>query len=30
MLRQDRSKRSLAPAVNSWVGQLLRVDKWLL
>ena len=30
MLRQDRSKRALAPAVNSWVGQLLRVDKWLL
>lgn len=30
MLRQDRSKRALAPAENSWVGQLLRVDKWLL
>jgi hypothetical protein len=30
MLRQDRSKRTLAPAVNSWVEQLLRVDMWLL
>jgi hypothetical protein len=30
ILRQNRSKRSLAPAVNSWVDQLLRVDKWLL
>ena len=30
ILRQDRNKRALAPAVNSWVGQLLRVDKWLL
>lgn len=30
MLRQDRSKRALAPAVNSWVEQLLRVDRWLL
>jgi hypothetical protein len=30
ILRQDRSKRPLAPTVNSWVGQLLRVDKWLL
>ncbi len=30
ILRQDRSKRPLAPQVNSWVGQLLRVDKWVL
>jgi hypothetical protein len=30
ILRQDRSKRPLAPPVNSWVGQLLRVDKWVL
>jgi hypothetical protein len=30
MLRQDRSKRRLAPALNSWVDQLPRVDKWLL
>lgn len=30
ILRQDRRRRPLAPPVNSWVGQLLRVDKWLL
>jgi len=30
ILRQDRSKRPLAPPVNSWVDQLLSVDKWLL
>jgi hypothetical protein len=30
ILEQDRSKRSLAPPVNSWVDQLPRVDKWLL
>jgi Phytanoyl-CoA dioxygenase (PhyH) len=29
ILRQDRRKRPLAPPVNSWVGGLLRVDKWL-
>lgn len=30
ILRQDRSKRPLAPPVNSWVDQLLSVNKWLL
>jgi hypothetical protein len=30
ILRQDRSKRPLAPPVNSWVDQLLHLDMWLL
>jgi hypothetical protein len=29
ILREDRSKRPLAPPVNSWVDQLLRIDQWL-
>jgi hypothetical protein len=29
ILRQDRTKRPLAPPVNSWVGQLPYVHQWL-
>jgi hypothetical protein len=28
VLRQDRHSRPLAPPVNSWVDQLLRINKW--
>jgi hypothetical protein len=30
ILSQDRSKRPLAPPVNSWVDQLLSINKWSL